>query len=273
MTGLSCARVLRRAGAYVEVFEQERVIGGRIATARIGTTAYDHGSPCLSARGDRFQAYLKELTDTGYAARWNPRIHQTSEGGSQVLPWYVGLPGMANAVRPLAESVRITTSRRVHTLKRQERGWHIWFEDQTSAGPFSAVGVTVPPTEARLLVGGIESLADKLDGARMAPTWSLMVRLQDPVFSDFDVVSDMSQTVRWIARNSSKPGRNPRNEAIVIHASQGWSRETEDIDPAEVSQELWTEVTRILGLPNVVPVEMHAHLWRNGLVDAALGES
>ncbi len=61
-----------------------------------------------------------------------------------MMPWYVGTPGMASIVRPLAESVRIHTGRTVHTIERHEKGWHVWFEDQTSVGPFNAVAVAVP---------------------------------------------------------------------------------------------------------------------------------
>ena len=65
LAGLSCARVLRRSGAYVEIFEQERVIGGRIATARIGVLPFDHGAQYITARGERFKNYIDELAATG----------------------------------------------------------------------------------------------------------------------------------------------------------------------------------------------------------------
>ena len=140
-------------------------------------------------------------------------------------PWVVGTPGMSSIVRPLAESVRVSTGKRVHTLERRDKGWHVWFEDETSVGPFQAVAVAVPAAEARLLLGRIEELVAPLSRVRMMPCWALMVRIEEKTLPDQDVFSDMSEVVRWVARNNTKPGRNPGGENIVIHASPAWSRE------------------------------------------------
>jgi len=275
MAGLACARTLRRAGNYVEIFEQDRVIGGRMATNRVGLITYDHGAQYVTARSRVFRSYVEELVATGYAAPWSPR---TTVGNADAKPmtasgWFVGTPGMSSMVRPMAESVRIHNGRRVHTIDRGEKGWHIWFDDQTSVGPFTAVAVTVPAPKARLLLGPAEELADSLTAVRMAPCWSLMVRLDDTIFPDQDVFSDMSEVIRWIARNGTKPGRSGRGDTVVVHASPAWSRETEDADPEVIADELWSEVSHVLGLPPVRPTQMTAHLWRHGLVEQSLGES
>ena len=273
LAGLACARVLRRAGLFVEVFEQDRIIGGRMATTRIGLDSFDHGAQYLTARTSQFQSYISEMASSGYAARWLPRSSSGEEGGGQMLPWFVGTPGMSAIVRPLAESVRIHNMRKVHTIERVDKGWQVWMDDESRVGPFAAVAIAVPAPQAQLLVGRIDAIADLLSRVRMSPCWALMVRLDDRTLPDQDVYSDMSEVVRWIARNSTKPGRNTRGESIVIHASPAWSRETEDADPEVVAEELWGEVSHILGLPPVRPVRMVAHLWRHGLVDSSLGES
>lgn len=273
LAGLACARGLRRAGFYVEVFEEDRIIGGRMATTRLGTESFDHGAQYISSRSGGFRSYLDELTAGGYAARWTPRTTKDGQPGGQLTPWYVGTPGMASVVRPLAESVRINTGRRVHTIARNDRGWHVWFTDETSAGPFNAIAIAVPAPEARLLLGPVDYLAESLSRVRMSPVWALMVRLEERILPDQDVFSDMSEVVRWISRNNSKPGRAASGENLVIHTSQAWSRETLDADPEAVAEDLWGEVSHILGLPPVRPARMTAHLWRHGLVDTSLGES
>jgi renalase len=273
LAGLSCASFLRRAGCFVEVFEQERTLGGRIATLRNGLVAYDSGAQYLTARSEKFRGYLNELLSAGYAARWDPKTTTGDAKAVQLHTWYVGTPGMSSIVRPLAESVRVHTGQRVHTVSPGDKGWTIWFEDQTSAGPFAAVAIAVPAPEARLLVGRIEGMSDALSRVRMQPTWAVMVRFDQRVLPDQDVYSDMSEVLRWIARNNSKPGRNAAGETVVIHASPNWSRETEDADPASVAEELWAEVSRHLGLKPATPSQISAHLWRYGLVDQSLGES
>lgn len=275
LAGLACARVLRRAGCYVEVFEQSRVIAGRMGTTRLGIVPFDHGAQYLTARSDRFKQYLDELVATGYAQPWQPTIanSENANGSGQVHAWFVGTPGMSAVLRPLAESVRIHTSRKVHTIQRVDKGWRIWFDDESYAGPFAAVAIAVPAPEAMLLLGPLDSLAEQLSRVRMAPCWSLMLRLDGSVLPRFDVYSDMSQTIRWVTRNDSKPQRSSRGEHLVIHAAQDWSREAADADPEIVAEELWSEVCHVLSLPPVRPAQMHAHLWSHALVERSLGET
>jgi renalase len=274
LAGLTCARELRRAGYFVDVFEQDRVIGGRLSTARVGVESFDLGAQYLTGRSSGFRAFLDETTALGYSARWTPRNKvDGEEGAGQMMPWYVGTPGMASIVRPLTESVRVHTGRKAHTLERADKGWRIWFEDETTAGPFAAIAVATPAPEARLLMGRIPHLAQAMNRARMAPCWALMIRFDDKVLPEQDVYSDMSDTIRWIARNNTKPGRTVRGESIVIHASPNWSRDTEDVEPETIADELWNEASHLLSLPPVRPVRKAAHLWRHGLVDQPLGET
>ncbi|SFV37677.1 NAD(P)/FAD-dependent oxidoreductase [Hyphomicrobium facile] len=274
MAGLSCARTLLRAAFAVDVFEQDRNIGGRIATIRIGNDTFDHGAQYLSGRSEGFQAFLDEISGLGHAGQWAPRA--TSNGmraEAQSQPWVVGMPGMSSLFRPLVEGVRVTTGRHVQSLERRDSGWHLWFEDQTSAGPFDAVAVAVPVAQARKLLGRIGEFAAPLADVHMTPCWASMVRIEEKVFPAQDVFTDMSETIRWIARNNTKPGRNPAGENLVIHASPAWSSQAEDADPDDVAAELWSQVSYALDLPPVRPSRMTAHLWRQGLVDRPLGKS
>lgn len=279
LAGLACARELRRAGSYVEVFEKERIIGGRVATNRAGMVNFDHGAQYLTARTTAFKKYLDELMSTGYAARWEPRtmIGATDLAeetlAKHAIGWYVGTPGMSSIVRPLAEGVRIHTNRTVHTIEKVEKGWRIWFDDQSFEGPFKAIAVAVPAPQARLLLGPAAHLADDIGRVRISPCWSLMVRLDQSVFPEQDVFSDMSDLIRWIARNNTKPGRSSRGEAVVVHASLEWSRETEDAEPEMIANDIWDEVSNILSLPPTRPAQMQAYLWKHGIVEQSLGES
>jgi renalase len=274
LTGLSCARVLRRAGHYVELFEADHIIGGRMATMRIGPVRYDHGAQYITSHSSIFQDFISELVTSGYAARWSPGIpSEEPDSASGLARWFVGVPGMSSVVRPLAEGLKIHTGRVVHTLTRKQEGWHIWFDNQTSVGPFDAVAVCVPAPQAQLLLGPLDELSDHISRVRMAPCWSLMVRLDERSLPEADVYSDMSDVISWVARNSTKPGRNTRGETIVVQASSSWSRETEDADPVVVAEEIWGELSYVFNLPPVRPSQMNTHLWRYGLVEQALGKN
>ncbi|MEZ5854102.1 MAG: NAD(P)-binding protein [Hyphomicrobiaceae bacterium] len=272
IAGLSCARVLRRAGCFVELFEQDRIIGGRMATTRLGLIPFDHGAQYVTARSEKFKAYVNELVGSAYAAPWQPK-NATGDNASQLAEWFVGVPGMSSIVRPLAEGVRLHNDRRVHTIQRIDKGWHLWFEDEDHVGPFHAVAVATPASDALLLLGRYEDIAQQIESVRISPCWAVMVRLDERIFPIQDVFSDMSDVIRWVARNNAKPGRPSRGDHIVIHASPGWSRETFDVEPEVVATELWNEVSNLLNLPPVRPAQLSAHLWRNGLVDEPLGET
>ena len=133
--------------------------------------------------------------------------------------------------------------------------------------------MATPASEASLLVGRIPELAEPISRVRISPCWAVLVRLEENVLPPGDVYSDMSDVVRWVARNNAKPGRPSRGDHVVIHASPGWSRETEDADPEVVAGELWSEVCNVLNLPPSRPAQLSAHLWRQGLVDTSLGET
>ena len=244
-----------------------------MGTARLGLVPFDHGAQYVSARIPRFKSYLDEVVASGYAARWTPRGSTGEEGEGQISPWIVGTPGMSSIVRPLAENVRMMFGRRVHTLQRGEKGWNLWFDDQSTEGPFAAVAVAVPAPAAQFLLGRLPELCEPLARARMQPLWALMVRLESRILPDQDVFSDMSQIVRWVSRNNTKPGRSAAGDHIVVHASPAWTRQYEDAEPEAVADELWAEVSHLLSLPPVRPQQMVAHLWRHGLVDTPLGES
>jgi len=274
LSGLSCARTLRSAGQFVDLFEQSSGVGGRIATLRVGGQLYDHGAQYVTARDSAFKAYLDELLATGYVKRWDPRIAAAGdEDPVSPFAWYVGMPGMSSMVRPLAEGVQCHFNRTVHTIARSPAGWRVWFDDETSAGPYAAVAVCVPAPAARLLLGPVEDMAGAVSRATFSPCWAILIRLDPPIMPRFDVYSDMSQKIRWITRNNSKPGRAPGGENIVIHASQDFSRDTEDEDPAAVADEIWADLCHLLDLPPTRPLQTAAFLWRHGLVDRPLGDS
>lgn len=271
LAGLSCARMLRSAGISVDVYDEESHVGGRIATTCVGRDRFDHGAQYLWAQGGEFRAYLAEVSRLGYAERWCPRL--CGSGVPPSDPWIVGQPGMSSALRPLADNVRVTVGRRVQSLERRDNGWHLWFAGEASVGPFEAVALAVPATEALRLLGDKDPLAAQLQLVRMLPCWALMVRINDKNFPEQDVFVDASEIVRWIARDNTKPGRDPGGEALVAHASPAWSLAAENADAEDVAEELWSEVGEILDLPPIRPSRMLAYVWRQGVVERALGQT
>lgn len=275
IAGLSCAHALRAAGWEVDVFEAAEGIGGRIGTIRVGDSAFDHGAQYLAPRLPAFHRYLSAACAKGYAAVWAPRHADAAAEHQLGGGWFVGVPAMSALLRPMIDGLRIYTRRPVHTITRKGRTWQVWFEDGTSAGPFAAVVVATAPAQALLILGACAAEFEKrLSEVRMTPCWSLLLRTPEPILRNYDVHGDLSDVIRWVSRNGSKPRRSQEAECLVVQASPAFSRSTRDEDPGAVAEQLWEEVCRVTGWPvGRRPLVMHAHLWRHAFADRPLGET
>ena len=278
LAGLTCARTLRDAGHRVELFERDDTLGGRLRTERTDGVRYDLGAQYVTARTREFKRMLDGLALAGNVAGWKPRL---LVGGAENLvgeiapqDWYVGVPGMGSMVRPLAEDLRVHLSSRVVAMVRSDERWFldIWGQDEP-VGPFHAVLVTVTAPEAYPLLCEHDDLFDELTRVRMLPCWSVMIQFGESVGLTFDVGSRLSDSIAWIARDSSKPNRRRRQENWVLHASPDFSREFLEEDPAEVGQELWREAQGVLKLEDAEPALIAASCWRYALVERTLGAS
>lgn len=83
------ARALRRASMRGSV-RRDRIIGRGIGRdASTGMTSFDHGAQYITARGQLCSSFLKEVENTGYAARW---MAVASKGGDEGAGHFT--PGM-----------------------------------------------------------------------------------------------------------------------------------------------------------------------------------
>ncbi|MEF8717274.1 MAG: hypothetical protein V5B44_05880 [Candidatus Accumulibacter necessarius] len=88
---------------------------------------------------------------------------------------------------------------------------------------FAAVLLAVPaPQAVPLLQQPAPELAALAGSAVMRGCWALMLRFAAPVDLPFDAAFVNQGPLRWIARNSSKPGRSGE-ETWLLHACADWS--------------------------------------------------
>jgi predicted NAD/FAD-dependent oxidoreductase len=124
----------------------------------------------------------------------------------------------------LASTLSVQASTSIQQLRRQTHGWqvfsaeHGWLETC-----FAAVLLAVPaPQAAPLLQQPAPELAALAGSAVMRGCWALMLRFAAPVDLPFDAAFVNQGPLRWIARNSSKPGRSGE-ETWLLHACAEWS--------------------------------------------------
>lgn len=307
VAGLAAARVLGDHGVRVRVFDKGRGVGGRISTRVTEGWRMDHGAPFFTARDPVFRRAVRAWAEAGVVAPWTGRIGYlrkdgTLEAATETTRW-VGVPGMRavaehleatlgapgpDRARGWRRDVRVRTGVEVPPLAPPEAGLDTWI----GAGPWEvggerahAVIVTAPPPQAAaLLARAHPELAERIGAIGMDPCWSVMLRVTagarreegspapllpvDALFFDEDPV------FRWIARDSSKPGRTaaPGEDHWVLHASPAWSTAHLEASADEAATRLAAAfqgfVNRVAeamgaaeGRPFVVH-EMRAHRWR-----------
>ncbi|MDH4416177.1 MAG: NAD(P)-binding protein [Acidovorax sp.] len=280
LAGLSCAQALLQAGHTVHVFDKSRGPSGRMSTRRAedesGPWQCDHGAQYFTARDPAFRAEVARWQQAGVAALWNARL--TSFDGNAwstpatPLERFVGTPRMTSPaawlVQHLGEPALAQWQTTVQRLDHTEAGWSITSAEHGLHSPrYSAVLLAVPaPQAAPLLAPVAPAGAAMAASARMRGSWALMLRYASPVALPWEGAFINTGPLRWVARDSSKPGRSGQ-ETWLLHASPEWS-EAHIEDSAESVMTVLLAAFAALGGP--APLAATAHRWRYADTEPAL---
>jgi len=273
MAGLACARELARADVRVTVFERSRGLGGRLATRRDGSLAWDLGAQFLTARSPLFRSVIEAGSRAGTVLRWCPRVREDDRQWERPIEeWLVGAPGMSAVVRPLARNLDIRIGVGVHELLAGQRGWELLTDAGTPSEVFDALAVAVPAPQALVLLGPHGQGFHRISEVRMAPCWAATFALDRPIDTGSDVYRWSSGPLGWAACDSSKPQRPTGAECWVLHASASWSREHLGDDADAIAQQLWRTFATACGIERTAPRALRAHRWRHASVEQPLGK-
>jgi predicted NAD/FAD-dependent oxidoreductase len=289
---LSCAQSLQQAGHTVHVFDKSRGPSGRMSTRRAedpsGPWQCDHGAQYFTARDAAFRAEVARWQQAGVAALWDARL-SSFDGQAWTTPdtpldRFVGTPRMTSPCGWLAQQLvagvdgaggagGAATTRwqtTVQKLVRQPDGWALTSaEHGTHPERYGAVLLAVPAPQAVPLLSPVAPEGAALAAsARMRGSWAVMLRAASPVALPFDGAFVNSGPLRWVARDSSKPGRSSP-ETWLLHASAEWSEAHIECDAAEVLPVLLAAFAA-LGGPGPDQVQATAHRWRYADTEPAL---
>ena len=273
MAGLACAGALHRVGAAVTLFDKSRRVGGRLATRRADGLLFDHGAQYATVRDPAFIAAIQMMAAAGHAAPWPA----AGEGR------WCGVPGMSALARHMEQEGvgTLHTGRHVAFLHRDGEGWRVRHRDAADtrpglvsdaggelAGPFDRVAVALPAPQAAGLLQP-HAFAAEAGRTPMAPCWAAMLAF-DEAASAPDLLRPEAGPLRWISRDSSRPGRAAAPECWVAHATPEWSRDHLE-QPAEAVlaslRAAFAAETGITASPRFAAV----HRWRYALAEAPLG--
>ena len=267
MAGLACATSLQAAGYTARVFEKSRGSSGRMSTFRDESWQCDHGAQYFTAHDPLFRAEVARWQRAGVAAIWAPRMqvlggasdHQTDPAAQR----FVGTPRMTAPGRLLADALTLTTQALIEQLVWQVDGWQLFSEEEGGMRErFDAVVLAVPAPQAVPLLRPLApQLATLAAGANMRGCWALMLHFMQPVALQFDAAFVNDGPLRWIARDSSKPGRTEHagQETWLLHASAEWSEAHLELDAHSVAALL---IDAFVQLGGRAPDAWKAHRWR-----------
>lgn len=277
ISGLVCARTLLDHGVETIVFEKSRGVGGRMATRRTAEgPAFDHGAQYFTARDERFRRYVESWCADGIVAEWQGRICSIGAGHieekSSAIPRYVGVPGMNSVCRHLASDLNIVFNTRVEPPTGTEGPWQLYDETSRDLGRFDYLISSAPAAQTATLMSAVPKVARPAATVNMAGCWAVMLAFDSPLPLEFDGAFVQDSALSWVARNSSKVGRNAENEAWMLHASPQWTGDSVEAEPDKVARELTEEFWNVTGLPPRQPRLTLAHRWRYALPTEPLAE-
>jgi renalase len=284
MAGITCARTLAQAGHSVHVFEKSRGLSGRMSTRRTPFGSFDHGAQYFTVRDPRF---LKALSIAPqHMAIWK----QGREKNSAI----VAQPGMSALVNAWAYPLQHDQSGKhmvdleamVQAIEPdvvQKKKWQIRTEGPNDThhvdGGFDSVILAIPSVQAHglLMASGMEAIAKPIAKVEVAPCWTMMLafpqaadNMKAPIGPNWSAKRVDHNRIAWLARESSKPGRE-LTERWTVQAQAEWSQEHLEDDAETVKGKLLRAFTEITGI-KAEPTYAEAHRWRYSQTIKPLGK-
>ena len=148
--------------------------------------------------------------------------------------------------RSLALTLDLRAQHTVDRVVAGPAGWRLGTLEQGELPEtFDAVVLAVPAPQAVPLLAPVHpQFAGVAALARMRPSWALMLRYDAPLDLHFDAAFVNHGPLRWVARDSHKPGRGP-GETWLLHATPQWSEAHLEDTPEAVSDALLAAFARL----------------------------
>jgi renalase len=264
LSGLTAARALLRAGHTVQVVDEGRGVGGRLATRRIGDATFDHGAQFFTVRGEAFRETVDAALAANVAAVWCYGF--TEDDG---YPRYFCPGGMTSLAKWLAAEVvalggAIHTERRVAAVTAVGSSWQLRAEEGPSADA-DAVILTPPVPQALELLreGGIdiaEPTCASLEAIAYKPTLAVLATLDGPsaIPSPGGVQLTEDDLFTFVSDNEQKGVS--ATPAVTLHVNGTVSAHRWDEDRAVVLSDLLESARPWFGDANVVEAQLMA--WK-----------
>ena len=265
IAGLSAAQALHAAGQDIELFDKSRGSGGRMASKRSDAGSLDLGAQYFTARDRRFVEAVQQWQARGWVAEWQPSLYNAQDGQLSASPdeqvRWVGSPRMSAITRAMLGALPVKFSCHITEVFRGDRYWSLLDAEGNSHGPYSHVIVATPAAQASALLAAAPKLAGVAASVIMDPTWAVALGFDSPLDTRVEGCFVQDSPLDWLARNPSKPGRDPRPDTWILHASSTWSRQHLDLPKEAVIEHLHGAFAELIGCAVPPPSFTLAHRW------------
>ena len=260
IAGLACARKLRQEGIETVIFDKGRGIGGRVATRRTGDFTFNHGAPHITASGNTFSTYLREISVLGHATSW------TGDTGRK---WTFGTPGMSAIPKAMSIGLDIRSNTQITAIHPDTTGWRLYHDDATYLA--THVVMTVPAPQVAGLLGDTHPFAAQISRVKMTPELTLMAIVTGEVPTVVPNISNEPLTKITLNRNNFDRLKG-KGSAWVAHAGLSFSKAHLEKNLPDIAEQMLPLFCERL---NIMPKRITyaaAHRWRYSRVLKSLGK-
>lgn len=224
LAGLAAGRRLHGAGIDVILLDKGRGVGGRCATRRFESHAFDHGAQFFTVRDPAFAAAVRAWDDAGLVREWFHALPDPPKSSEEdAHPRYCATRGMNSLAKHLAEDLVVRTSTRAVQARRTGAFWEVTVESgEVNRAPTVILTAPMPQSLAllddetrRALLDECPSLAE----VSYEPCFSVMLVLDGPsAIPDPGALRFDGSLIAWMADNTRKRCETGC-AAITIHTS------------------------------------------------------
>ncbi|MFI8482936.1 NAD(P)/FAD-dependent oxidoreductase [Pseudomonas sp. NPDC078700] len=265
IAGLSAAQALQSAGHTVQLFDKSRGSGGRMASKRSDAGALDLGAQYFTARDRRFVEVVQQWQARGWASQWQPSLYNYQGGVLSASPdeqiRWVGSPRMSAITRAMLGALPVHFNCRITEVFRGEQHWSLQDAEGQSHGPFSHVVIALPAPQASTLLAAAPKLAAAAASVSMEPTWAVALSFAAALDTRVEGCFVQDSALDWLARCTSKPGRDNTHDTWILHATSQWSRQHIDLAKEQVIEHLHGAFAELIGCAVPAPRFTLAHRW------------
>ena len=270
LAGVMAARTLEQRGFSTTVFDRGRRVGGR-CSSRDRDQPYDHGAQFLTITDAHFESAINALREAGAVKPWKGHfvtLQAGTEGPTEEPVRFVGVPNMRAIVENLAAELTVQNDNHIKRIEMCARGWRLINSDESDLGEYDAVVLAMAPEQVRSLLPSESAIFSATTTIKSQACWALMMEFAERLPLPYDSASIDHDIIKWVARDSSKPGR-PDGERWVAHSTASWAEANVRTAPDIAATVLHTEFLDALQLPKTALINATAHRWRLGFPKGA----